>query len=345
MIRDLQHLGLRMRDMFDFPPEDQMDSRFVREAIYLLFDRSFPEIESQEPSPFIPFIEELLVFTLELNLWWMSENGKKRLRQVIHEYFHNSMQGREHWVDTPKILVNKIHELAMSESSRRQRVLNAEGRELGFVCKAIESFVPEYTDLRVTRKPKPRMLVEKAGQTFSMDQLSDGEKCLIAMIGDIARRLAIANPTLDNPLDGEGIVLIDEIDLHLHPTWQRMVAPRLVETFPGLQFIISTHSPQVLSHVKDKSVFLLSQAEEGIVHRSPTEAYGQTYERILEDVFVVDARPDEIQEELDELFDLIQTSQIPQARDKLEDLRRRIGIDPELVRAEFLLHRKEEVAQ
>ena len=52
------------------------------------------------------------------------------------------------------------------------------------------------------------------------------------MVGDIARQLAIANPSLDDPLQGEGIVLIDEIELHLHPQWQHKIIPRLTETFP-----------------------------------------------------------------------------------------------------------------
>ncbi|MBU5477732.1 AAA family ATPase [Eubacterium sp. MSJ-13] len=53
--------------------------------------------------------------------------------------------------------------------------------------------------------------------------MSDGEKCTIALFGDLARRMALANPNKDNPLDGEGIVLIDEIELHLHPLWQRRI--------------------------------------------------------------------------------------------------------------------------
>ena len=66
-----------------------------------------------------------------------------------------------------------------------------------------------------------------------------------------SRRLSIANPLLDNPLLGEGVVLIDEIELHMHPSWQRNVLKQLRETFPNIQFIITTHSPIVLSEVND----------------------------------------------------------------------------------------------
>lgn len=71
------------------------------------------------------------------------------------------------------------------------------------------------------------MTVEKQGQELIIAQLSDGEKCLLAMVGDLARRLAIAKPGLSDSLQGNGVVLIDEIELHLHPQWQRQMVPAL----------------------------------------------------------------------------------------------------------------------
>lgn len=68
------------------------------------------------------------------------------------------------------------------------------------------------------------------------------KKNVMAMVGDIARRLSIANASAENILEGEGIVLIDEIDLHLHPSWQAVILPVLLNTFPNLQFIVTTHS-------------------------------------------------------------------------------------------------------
>ena len=65
-------------------------------------------------------------------------------------------------------------------------------------------------------------------------QLSDGEKCTLALFGDIARRLAIANPSLDDPLQGDGVVLIDELELHMHTSWQRKVISMLKKTFPNI---------------------------------------------------------------------------------------------------------------
>ena len=69
----------------------------------------------------------------------------------------------------------------------------------------------QYSDLKVKRSPLS-LKVKKGNKDISVDQLSDGEKCTIAMFGDLARRIALANPNKENPLEGEGIVLIDEIE-------------------------------------------------------------------------------------------------------------------------------------
>lgn len=217
--------------------------------------------------------------------------------------------------------------------------------QLEAVRKTIESFTG-FKSPRFHGDPL-QLVVTKGDTVFPVGQLSGGEKNMLAMTADIARRLVIANPNRgDDYLEGHGIVMIDEIDLHMHPTWQRMLLPKLCETFPNIQFIVTTHSPQVLSHVEKKSVFLLEQTDEGIVQTPLTEAYGQSYERLLEDVFGVAARPDEVQTELEELFNMIQKNEVTAARKKLAELERSIGMgDPELVRAEFLLHRREEMPQ
>lgn len=124
-------------------------------------------------------------------------------------------------------------------------------KQLTAVKKAILSFFDGFTDIRVHRNPLA-MMVTKDYVRLNIKQLSDGEKCALAMIGDLARRIAIANPSLDEPLLGNGIVLIDEIELHMHPTWQRKIIPTLRKTFPNIQFIFTTHSPQILSQIDEE---------------------------------------------------------------------------------------------
>ncbi len=120
--------------------------------------------------------------------------------------------------------------------------------ELAAVRRALNRFLPEFSDWKIRRNPL-RMEVKKDGKTLSVDQLSDGEKCMIALVGDLARRLVVANPMREDPLLGNGIVLVDEIELHLHPEWQKSILPRLLQTFPYVQFVVTTHSPLVLSQL------------------------------------------------------------------------------------------------
>jgi len=128
-------------------------------------------------------------------------------------------------------------------------------RHLGFVNRAIETLVPGVKNLEVDRSSgKARLLVENFGNKVNISQLSQGQKMMVALTGDLARRLVTLNPELDNPLSCHGIVVIDEIELHLHPKWQQEILIGLQDTFPGLQFIVTTHSPQVLSTVDNKCI-------------------------------------------------------------------------------------------
>ena len=214
-------------------------------------------------------------------------------------------------------------------------------RQLEAVRKALSAFMPNFTNWTVRRRPL-HMEVKKDGQKLIVNQLSDGEKCLMAMVGDIARRMALANPLLDNPLHGDGIVLIDEVDLHLHPLWQRMMSPRLLESFPNCQFLISTHSPHVLTHVQPQNIFMLHTEDGKFICEHPQESYGKTSERILEDLMGLETtRPDIVKNALKALFVRLQKGDIEQAKNDIKLLQQEIGEDPELVKAQVLIKRKE----
>lgn len=130
--------------------------------------------------------------------------------------------------------------------------------QLECVRKAILIMLDGFSNLRIERDPL-RMAIKKGNISLRVEQLSDGEKCTLAMIGDLARRLSIANPKLINPLEGEGVVLIDEIELHMHPKWQRRIINTLRDIFPNIQFLITTHSPQVLGEVgEDINIFKIN---------------------------------------------------------------------------------------
>ena len=214
-------------------------------------------------------------------------------------------------------------------------------RQLDAVRRALSKFMPEFKNLTVRRYPL-RMEVTKNGQVMTVNQLSDGEKCLMAMVGDLARRMAIANPVRQNPLDGNGVILIDEIDLHLHPKWQRMVVPKLLEVFPNCQFLVSTHSPHVITHVHPESLFLLNMNDTGLEALSASESYGKTVDRVLEDLMGLETtRPDEVESDIKAIYDEIDKGDLPSASQKIGLMKNQIGEDPDLIKAGVLIRRKE----
>lgn len=250
---------------------------------------------------------------------------------------YDSLRGKLHdfdsffeWFRQREDLENEL----LRESLKKQKTTDYEDRELKAVRLAISKLMPGFSDPRIQREPL-RMIVTKDGMELVIDQLSDGEKCLLALVGDLASKLSIANPSLDDPLRGSGIILIDEIDLHLHPDWQRQVIPRLLETFPNLQFILSTHSPQVLSKVPGESVFILDQFQ--ILEATP-HTEGRDSNSILTEIMGVSERPEDVIKELKQCFNLIDTEDFKAAKQELDRLRNKLGNnDPEIIRANTLI--------
>ncbi|WP_318507169.1 AAA family ATPase [Bacillus sp. T3] len=220
--------------------------------------------------------------------------------------------------------------------------------QLNAVRKAIYNFLPGFSDLKVLRNGKARVIVTKGKQCLEVNQLSNGEKVTLAMIGDLARRLALANPSLENPLEGEGIVLIDEIELHLHPAWQREIINLLQSTFPNIQFILSTHSPQVLGELSDAEIFFVTQEEDGeeIKVRSVPSLFGKDSNMILEQFMGVAEKNEEIKYMLQKLFRYIMESKLVEAKRMQEQLVEILGSDdPNLVKADMIIRRKESLGQ
>ena len=215
---------------------------------------------------------------------------------------------------------------------------SAKDPQLTAVRTAIRRFMPEMDNLRVRRKPRLYMAIDKNGETLNVAQLSQGEKSLMALVGDIARRLAMLNPALENPLEGDGIVLIDEVDLHLHPSWQRNLCDRLIETFPNCQFVLTTHSPLVISDSQNLLVYTLNKGE---VQGLPSQ-YGQDANMVLLEVMDTSFRNESIEIELNNLLDAIQDRKLTEAQELLVKLTDKLPDNHiELVKAKLLLRKQE----
>lgn len=131
-----------------------------------------------------------------------------------------------------------------------------------------------------------------------LHQFSDGQRVLFGLIGDIARRLLLLNDVSDTPFDGRGIVLIDEIELHLHPSWQQKIILILRESFPNIQFIVTTHSPHILTTVEAECIrsIYIDHETNTFKYEIPKFTKGAQSNVVLEDVFYVDPRPQEVEE-------------------------------------------------
>lgn len=146
--------------------------------------------------------------------------------------------------------------IALEDGERRTNPNFIGNRAVEAISMALTTFLGGFENLRVEEDPL-RLLVDKEGTSLDLTQLSDGERSFVALVCDLGRRLALANPLLENPLHGAGVVLIDELELHLHPKWQLDVVENLRSTFPKLQFIVTTHSPFILQTAHEGEVISL----------------------------------------------------------------------------------------
>ena len=192
-----------------------------------------------------------------------------------------------------------------AELRAQRRAAPARSKALHVVRQAIAAMLPGVSEPRVELDPF-RFVVSvrpdpdgrfdngfEEAEELALDQLSGGYRIMLALAADLARRMAQGNPHLDDPLQAEAIVLIDEVDLHLHPSWQQRVLNDLRRTFPNTQFIVSTHSPQVLTTVKPRHVVHLAREDGRIVAGSASGwTYGAEAGDVLSAVMGVDERPD-----------------------------------------------------
>jgi len=194
----------------------------------------------------------------------------------------------------------------MEDLERRQQVSRRDFDyripELEFVREAITRMLGNglrspRTETGPLRFVIDRVVEDGRTQTLRISQLSDGYRIMLGVVMDFARRLAQANPQTEtnhvNPLDTPGIILIDEIDLHLNPSWQQHVVRDLMQTFPKTQFILTTHSPQVLSTVRSECIQIIGEGIDGnlITTHPMVQTYGEQSGDVLQGAMGVNPAP------------------------------------------------------
>lgn len=157
-------------------------------------------------------------------------------------------------------------------------------------------FNPDNSEIEISYKDASQQPVFR-----TMSQLSDGYRCALCLIADIAYRMAVLNAQLLNDIIQQtpGIVLIDEIDLHLHPAWQQRILGDLRAIFPQVQFIVTTHAPAVISSVHTQNIRMLNHF---CVEQPGIETLGRDANSVLRTVMNVRERPEAIVEQFDNFY-------------------------------------------
>ena len=203
---------------------------------------------------------------------WKKPERRRLIRKKLDQYdgYKGALEGHLNY----KYMIEWISLIEDEQRKERERLRSWDyvSKESQTIQLAIEKLLPGYRNLRVETKPLDLAIdyCSENGQVIKSDridsQLSDGYKTVLVLLLDIVSRILRLNSDVDNItperlLQSPGIVLIDEIDLHLHPFWQQRVLHDLVVTFPNIQFIVSTHSPQVISGIPKECVRIFSNAE------------------------------------------------------------------------------------
>lgn len=160
----------------------------------------------------------------------------------------------------------------------------------------VASFMAKMTETELAPKiyysrKHEELVYQEDGKAVPINYMSAGYQSLLWMIMDMAFRLAQTNPSVEDFRDIPGIVMIDEVDMHLHPTWQWRIISALHEVFPKIQFILATHSPIIISSAKDAHLIALHGDDE--VHYLP-HAYAYSVDDILESRQLSKSVPDEL---------------------------------------------------
>lgn len=225
---------------------------------------------------------------------------------------------------------------------------------LDIVRKALKTFTSELllniSDFKVHKKknlyPDFREEIEEHlafninGKQILYNQLSSGQRMVLSMVMSIARNLIVINENSEDALAGEGIVLIDELELHLHPNWQLKIVNALKATFPNVQFIATTHSPKVITSLEQQDVLVLDNGKVFNLNQNPL---GRDDNSALEEFMDSSKRPVEIENKISELFDKLAEKKInhEEIEGDLEKLKSILSTDdPIFVRFNAIIERK-----
>ncbi|MBL0047034.1 MAG: AAA family ATPase [Bacteroidetes bacterium] len=271
--------GITLEDIIDFKPEIKRTHNTPELGLFfstrrsLIVNQASKAVKSKLPyaAAFVDALSENRAFNIKMFAEWFKV--RKELAKVTPE----------------QIKVTKLIE------------------------ETIYTFLPGFSDLGLIEDEISKELtfcITKSNKVLNFNQLSDGERGILALVFDIARRLIIANMHTENPLEAEAVIFIDELDLHLHPKWQRTIVSDLERTFPNCQFIATTHSPQIISSVLPGNIQIVKNFE--IVQT--VKSFGLDINWILKFIMEDGDRLKESEEAISEVKNLVDEVEFEKAR-------------------------------
>lgn len=224
--------------------------------------------------------------------------------ELLEEQVNHLKQSVENGLTSMVPLLEETRKKLLTAQMRKESLQSVnmltETAQMDIVSRAITTVVPSISRIWVeTASGADIIKVTNDLQDVTIEQLSDGQRVFLALVADLARRMIMLNPLLKNPLEGRGIVLIDEIELHLHPKWQQEVIIVLRTVFPNIQFVITTHSPIVLSTTEIRCIREFKQNSESgelFLDSPQIQTKGSENSEILEQVMGVLSTPPNIAE-------------------------------------------------
>lgn len=231
------------------------------------------------------------------------------------------MKGLETWV------IGKSLERLETES---QGPVDAVVDELDLVNAAVRLAIPGAMGLRYDMRYRRLVLDWDAADSVPFETLSDGQRTLAALVADIARRACLLNPQLGERVlvETPGVVLIDEVDMHLHPAWQRRVCGVLKGAFPRIQFIAASHSPQIIGELDAEEILLM---KDGRALGHPERALGLPSDEVLSEIMGAAPRNAEVERALRRIHEALDNDQLALAEREIAELEAKVGEIPDVL--------------
>jgi predicted ATP-binding protein involved in virulence len=337
------HWGDDFRSERVFKPDPHVDipSVFRRSA-----DGGEERVDQGLLSPEFLMRNDLLVFYSVRRQF--PENGSRRLRSG---FFGQQALAYEDWSDAGldgvalrewfKNQTLREHQLAQRAAGTEFPAPIAAWSHLALVQDAVKRSIEGATNVEYDSVTEDDIVLQMNDGTMQpFRRLSDGQRALVGLVADIGRRACLLNferfgaNTLNQT---SGLVLIDELDLHLHPKWQRQIIGALKRIFPKIQFFATTHSPQVIGEARPKEIVLLTPQGQ----KRPPQSYGMDSNWVLECVMEAEGRDPSVAKEIALLYDEIEDGKFEEARARIANLRKEIGSFGDVEAAESYMWRVE----